>query len=263
MHCTKTALWLYAAKYAIEEESDFGAARSYMQRGQRFCTNPDLWIEYAKLEMMVLPTVTQWREKILGLEVDQQLLLDEDADEGDDVFGANGDTITLSTTKAHKLRDNFMEDEKRLQESLSPALNKALNGAIPLLIFADAQTQPFYNAAVAETFFNMFACFRHVHCQANILFTALEHMKTRFPNEAATGNCVVRFPIIGLDPKSIEFSEVFTGDVLERLKETTTTTKDRELLGKKIAAWMMPILQLEGLDDGLRTVMEYTMKTLV
>ena len=65
----ESELWLYAARWALESDSDMGEARSWMQRGTRFCTtSTDLWIEYAKLEMIYLLKIAM-RRKILGLDV--------------------------------------------------------------------------------------------------------------------------------------------------------------------------------------------------
>lgn len=58
LHPALPALWVYAANYALEEWEDIAEARSYMQRGLRFCKNSgDMWTEFAKLEMMNLSKI--------------------------------------------------------------------------------------------------------------------------------------------------------------------------------------------------------------
>ena len=66
-----------------------------MQRGTRFCTrNKDLWIEYAKLEMIYLAKIAL-RRKILGLDIDESIentgAMEEDTD--DPGFATSADVI--------------------------------------------------------------------------------------------------------------------------------------------------------------------------
>lgn len=67
LHPTKSDLWTYAAQFAMEENGDMTEARSYMQRGLRFCKNSSaLWLQYAKLELVYIAKIAA-RRQILGV----------------------------------------------------------------------------------------------------------------------------------------------------------------------------------------------------
>lgn len=68
LHPTKPAIWIYAASNALNVKDDLTEARSYMQRGLRFCKHSkDLWLEYAKLEMLYVSKIAA-RSRVLGLD---------------------------------------------------------------------------------------------------------------------------------------------------------------------------------------------------
>lgn len=87
LHPTSAELWVYAAKSVLDDHADMLQARSYMQRGLRFCKSAKtLWIQYAKLELIYVAKLVA-RQRILGLdEASQQPKpiedkeLDNDAD---------------------------------------------------------------------------------------------------------------------------------------------------------------------------------------
>jgi U3 small nucleolar RNA-associated protein 6 len=120
LHPTKTELWLYAAKWALEEESDMNGARSYMQRGTRFCTRSQvLWIEYAKLEMIYLAKIAM-RRKILGLDKPSKPVVADITDmEQDDMEFTNGaDMIAIPDIADDLLQPNSMESVKVDEEAV-------------------------------------------------------------------------------------------------------------------------------------------------
>lgn len=277
LHPTKAELWLYAAKYCLEEESDVNSARSYMQRGTRFCNRtPQLWIEYAKLEMIFLQKISM-RRRILGLDApvkEDEEMVDNDEkeqqDEGkvDDEFAESADVIALpdakiSDMKVASLRPSMIEGVAVDAEAIQDPINTpALNGAIPIAIFDDARNQPFYSVAAAEEFFNMFAAFSNVHCQAKIVQHVMNKMMEQFGKDAATLSCYIKQPVIGIDATTAMFPVALTA-VLERANTSIQETKDRPLLAKKVIAWMAPILEIDDLDPGVQTVVKVIIKKLV
>jgi len=255
LHPTRHELWLYAARYSLEIESDINGARSYMQRGTRFCTTSrELWIEYAKLEMIYLAKIAL-RRKILGLDVVDS---EEDAQEEEDTgFDPSKDMISLDV---NTIKPAMIEGVKVDTEAVKdPMTTPALQGAIPMAIFDAAKKQPFFCASAAEDFFDMFATFPQVRCLSKILQHVLDSMMELFEKDASTANCYVRQPLIGVDVHSPVFPVVL-GESLSRLKDRIGQTKDTEMLLKKSKSWIESLLTTDDLDPSIETVLKHTLR---
>ena len=264
LHPTKSELWLYAARWSLESEADMNGARSYMQRGTRFCTrSKELWLEYAKLEMIYLAKIAL-RRKILGLDIDESIEASEELEEtaGEPGFATSEDVIAIPDFQTHALRPSMIEGVKVDTEAVKdPMTTPALNGAIPLAIFDAARKQPFFCPSAAEDFFDLFATFTQVRCLPKILQHVLDSMISWYPKDAFTCNCYIKQPIIGINPDSPEFPSAL-GSTLDRLKETMEKTKDRAELSKRTRAWIEKILALQDLDPGIRMVLNHTIGKL-
>ncbi|KAG0647135.1 U3 small nucleolar RNA-associated 6 [Hyphodiscus hymeniophilus] len=264
LHPTKSELWLYAARWALEAESDMNGARSYMQRGTRFCTrSKDLWIEYAKLEMIYLAKIAL-RRQILGLDADRSIEAGQPMGEDTEVstFAASADVVALPDFKTNTLRPSMIEGVKVDTEATKdPMTTPALNGAIPLAIFDAARKQPLFCATAAEDFFDMFAEFTQVRCLPRIIEHVLDSMTELYPTDACTCSCYIREPFVGIEPTSADFPAALAS-ALDRLKESMASVKDKAELSKKTRAWIDPLLAIEELDPGIRTVLEHTAKKL-
>ncbi|KAG9232148.1 U3 small nucleolar RNA-associated protein 6-domain-containing protein [Amylocarpus encephaloides] len=265
LHPTKSELWLYAAKWALQTEADMNGARSYMQRGTRFCTtNKELWIEYAKLEMIYLAKIAM-RRRILGLDVDNKMDTDETV-EGNDAEDS-GEFMAFpdfdepkdkpNTLKLGMIKGVSVESEA----TKDPMSTPALNGAIPMAIFDASRKQPFFCPTAAEGFFKMFASFKQVKCSTAILQHVLDCMFETFPADPCTSNCYVRQPLMGLPPTSPEFPAAL-GIALERLKETEAVSKDKNELAKKTKIWAEKILKVDDLDPDIKLVLGHTLRKL-
>jgi U3 small nucleolar RNA-associated protein 6 len=264
LHPTKSELWLYAARWTLESEADMNGARSYMQRGTRFCTqNRDLWIEYAKLEMIYLAKIAM-RRKILGLDGDESVeTLENTGGATDDgTFSTTADVIAIPNFTTNAIPPSMIEGGKVDSEAAKdPITTPALNGAIPLAIFDAARKQPFFCPAAAEDFFDMFASFTQVRCLPKILQHVLDSVLESFPRDSCTCSCYIRQPVLGIEPTSPEFP-IAVGSTLDRLKESMETVKDKAELSKKMKAWFGQILGLEELDPGIQTVIRHTIQKL-
>lgn len=265
LHPTKSELWLYAARWALETDSDMSEARSYMQRGTRFCTTSrDLWIEYAKLEMIYLLKIAM-RRKILGLDVDTSTAeASEESGEGtqDNGFESSADVIALTDFKTNTLKPSMIEGVKVDSEAQKdPMTTPALNGAIPLAIFDASRKQPFFCASAAEDFFDMFAGFNQVRCTPTLLQHVVDSMVESYSTDPCTFSCYIRQPCVSIEPMSADFPMAL-GSALDRLKEGMERTKDKEELSKKMVTWIEPILALDDLDPGIRTVLNHTVRKL-
>jgi U3 small nucleolar RNA-associated protein 6 len=266
LHPLKSELWLYAARWTLQSEADMETARDYMKRGTRFCTrSPDLWIEYAKMEMIFRAKVAM-RRKILGLDIDRTIEAPVEEDEGtaeDPGFATSQDMIAIPDFKTHTLRPSMIEGMKVDSEAtIDPMTTPLLNEKIPLAIFDVARKQPFFCASAAEDFFDMFASFTQVRCMPVILQHVLDSMTEAYSADPCIFNCYVRQPLVGIEPTSPDFP-VALGSSLDRLKEALDGTKDRGALAKKTRAWIDPILELKDLDPGIQTVLKYTLRKLV
>lgn len=261
LHPTKSELWLYAARWTLESEADMNGARSYMQRGTRFCTtSKDLWIEYAKLEMIYLAKIAL-RRKILGLDLDT--MIDEVVDNPDDQgFTTSQDVIAIPAFKTNSLQPSMINAVKVDAEAMKdPITTPALNGAIPIAIFDAARKQPFFCAAAAGEFFDMFTAFTQVRCLPQLLQHVLDVMVESYPNDPCTCDYYIRQPMLGLEPNSPEFVAALGGS-LERLKESMGKTKDKVELVKRTRSWISRILSFADLDPGIHTVLKHTLRRL-
>ncbi|PQE14399.1 hypothetical protein CJF30_00006995 [Rutstroemia sp. NJR-2017a BBW] len=264
LHPTKPELWLYAAKWALELEADMNEARSYMQRGTRFCTmNKDLWIEYAKLEMIYLAKIAL-RRKILGLDIDRTIEAPKEIEEPatESGFETSQDVIAIPEFQDNTMQPSLMAKVGVDKEAAQDPMNTpALNGAIPLAIFDVARKQPFFSPAAAEDFFDMFAAFTQVRCLPRILQHVLDCMRESYAKEPSTCNCYVRQPLIGIDHNSPEFA-VALGSSLNRLRESMEVTNNKPQLSMKTKAWIEGILKYSDLDPAIKTVLEHTARKL-
>ncbi|TGO44394.1 hypothetical protein BOTNAR_0833g00020 [Botryotinia narcissicola] len=264
LHPTKPELWLYAAKWALELDADMNEARSYMQRGTRFCTrSKDLWIEYAKLEMIYLAKIAI-RRRILGLDVDRTIEAPKEIEETPEEsrFTTSQDMIAIPDFKDNTMQPSMMARVGVDSEAAKdPMTTPALNGAIPLAIFDVAKKQAFYSSVAAEGFFDMFAAFTQVKCLPKILQHVLDSMLESYPKDPATCNCYIRQPLIGIDHTSPEFA-VAIGSALNRLKESLENTNDKTQLSLKTRAWIEAIIALPELDSGIQTDLQHTLRKL-
>ncbi|EDU45791.1 hypothetical protein PtrSN002B_002514 [Pyrenophora tritici-repentis] len=200
LHPTKPDIWIIAANYFMETQADITNARSYMQRGLRFCKNSEtMWVEYAKLETIYVGKIAG-RRKILGLDVDRtkKAETDEDGDE---------DMIRLPTVTAEdvnpSLKQNDGVDEVALQNLASAPV---LTGAIPLAIFDAAMKQFQGKPRMAERLFDMFAEFEQLSCIPHILQHVLDYLQEHYPHAIETDICRFRMQLFGCNATGAELA---------------------------------------------------------
>ncbi|KAF4966285.1 hypothetical protein FSARC_6018 [Fusarium sarcochroum] len=254
---TDPELWAMAGRRSAKN-GDMAAARGFFMRGCRFCTTSEkLWVEYARSEM-------EWLEKVdrrkAAAKPDSDVLRPdrvEDGDElrlldSDDEEDGDGDLPEPSNAQAKVI------DKQSAQQLKS---NPAMDGAIPMAIFEISKKQAFFNADVAETFFDLFASFTQVSVQPRISRHVLDVLDQEYPNHPSTCNIHIRQPIIGVSPQTAEFPKNLR-DVLARLNQYLAITTDRAELQKKTVAWIDGYLALDTLDEGIRAVLEHTKKKM-
>ncbi|KAF1929107.1 uncharacterized protein M421DRAFT_61498 [Didymella exigua CBS 183.55] len=207
LHPTKPELWTLAANYFMDTQADITNARSYMQRGLRFCKNSeDIWLDYAKLETIYVGKIAG-RRKILGLDVDRtkkQQTDDEDTD-----------MIALPDVTAEDINPSLKQDDGVDEVALQNlASAPVLTGAIPEAIF-DAAMKQFQNRPkIVEKFFDMFAEFDQLACIPRILQHVLDYLQQTHPKAVENAICSFHMQLFNQYPGSPEFPGVL-GDAFD------------------------------------------------
>ncbi|PVH97679.1 hypothetical protein DM02DRAFT_73800 [Periconia macrospinosa] len=250
LHPTKPELWIYAASYFMETQADITDARSYMQRGLRFCKHSELlWLEYAKLETIYIAKIAG-RRKVLGLDVDRTK---QEADEED------GDMIALPDVTAEdvnpSLRKEDAVDEVALQHLAEAPV---LTGAIPIAVF-DAAMQQFKDAALAERFFTMFAGFEQLPCLKRILQHVADYLNQNAPQSAQRIACNFRLRMLNIHPTSTEFPLAFA-EALELLASASESQKAH--IAEVVIRQVLSFLLVDDAEDIEATVRKVLLSRL-
>lgn len=261
LHPTKPELWIYAATIKC---ADIIEARSYMQRGLRFCgSSEELWIEYARLEMIHVSKIAG-RRRILGLDVEKVKEKSRQNSEDDD-----GNIITLPAITAEDIMPAQRPSDGVEQEALEKlSTSPAVSGAIPVAIF-DAAVKHFKDDIdFCQQFFDMIAEFHEVPYQESILSHIIDTLHTIAPESLGTLIRWIQQPVIGIDATSPEFPVLF-GHCLDRMKKSFGTlnpistapeaARPISILGQQLIAWMLTY-QKEDLDADVGKVIRITIR---
>ncbi|KAI9763968.1 MAG: U3 snoRNP protein [Candelina submexicana] len=254
MHPTKPELWIYAAQYAIHEHADMTAARSYMQRGLRFCkASRALWLEFAKLEMIYISKIAA-RRKILGLDKPRPTKAEDQVDEN---------KISLPELTAEDINPSLGRDDTIDEVALQNlSATPALKGAIPMVVFDTAMKQFQNDATLGERFFNMFAEFGGLPCLPNILQHVVNQMRLSTPKDASALACYYRQPVVGIKVISSDFPSAL-GISYQRWKSSLTEASRVFEVAAKAIAWLLPMLEVQDVDPGVRTVLSVMLKQAI
>ncbi|KAK7736138.1 U3 snoRNP protein [Cytospora paraplurivora] len=265
LHPLDAELWTRAGRRAATD-GDMEGARGMFMRGCRFCnTTVDLWIEYARVEMEWLAKLERKKGGKKGLAgaraeeaVDEGdvLRFDED-DEEEDEFGDDDeilpDPLVEEQNKKAKEAKKVFTEEAVNKLAKSPALE----GAIPRAIFDIARKQSFFGAPAGEAFFDVFASFTSVSAQATLIQHVLDVLVEGWPKHPATGGCLIRQPLVGVDVTTVEFPRALR-EVLARINTHIATTDNKPKLAAKTTAWIERMIKDDELDENIRTVLEHT-----
>ncbi|KAI9731970.1 MAG: U3 snoRNP protein [Cirrosporium novae-zelandiae] len=257
LHPKDPALWIWASQYVFQDQADMSEARSYMQRGLRFCqSSSKLWLEYAKLEMIYITKITA-RQQILGLTEAQK--------KGPEILtpdNLDADIVVLPQVTAEDVNPSLATNNSADQVALQNLdATPALSGAIPLAIF-DAGMKQFQNDDVLGlAFFDMFSEFENVPCLQKLLQHVVEYLLTTSPKRPSTKYCYIRQPTIGVQVDSPEFA-VALGSSLSKLKEQRENSQQPWKFAQLVISWLTSYLQIESLDQGLRKVIMVTLQRI-
>ena len=258
LHPTKPDLWIYASQFAMDEHADMTEARSYMQRGLRFCKNArNMWLEYAKLEMLYIAKIAA-RRQILG--IDGNRTSETAAQSLDDL-----DADVLPLPKVTKddinptLPDHDDVDQVALQALESTPV---MTGAIPIAIF-DAGMVHFGNdSAFGKAFFDLCSDFESVPCLLRMLNHIVEAMMGTDPESWQAQACFIKVAVSCLDVSSHEFPAGLSVS-LSRLKSALSQAQQKVDLAGDILRWVRAMLENDDLDPALRRIMSARKRSLV
>jgi len=261
MHPTKAELWIYAARYAMDVQADIEAARSYMQRGLRFCKNSkNMYLEYSRLEMQYIAKIAA-RRRILGLDFQNTVI--EDSGPEPPLHERDEDMIALRDTTAGDFDSDPMRPEVVDESTLkSLAATPAMVGAIPMAIFDTAMKQFLHDPLLGERFFDMFGEFHQVPCASRVLQHALDDLCAATPPSISALSCGCRWPLIGVATDSSEFPAALLV-TLKRIKAARSTSLGSgPVLAEKLVSWLEPMAKDHSLGPELKMVMTATVRQL-
>ncbi|EXJ67026.1 uncharacterized protein A1O5_09672 [Cladophialophora psammophila CBS 110553] len=254
LHPTKPDLWIHAARNALEENGDITEARSYMQRGLRFCKGSRaMWLEYARLEMSYIAKI-HLRREILGIPIRKS----------DQPQHANGrdddeDLLRLPRLTALDVGPNA-EDEADTSALQNLESTPATSGAIPVAIF-DAGMAQFLDPKFGLDFFKMILDYDDIPTCRKVADHVAVLLMREYPQSWCSQACHIQLPLVSVPHSSPIFPPAFR-DMLERLKGARKKTNSLELIGW-VKGLLEELVQTSDLDPAIRTVADSVVKSLV
>ncbi|KAI4845491.1 hypothetical protein E4T44_05585 [Aureobasidium sp. EXF-8845] len=256
MHPIKWDIWTWAAKYYFEQQADMPTARSYMQRGLRFCKREQkLWLEYAKLEMLYVAKIAA-RRKILGLDIERT------AKQIDSTLDADADMMALPDVTADEIKPEGAPEPKQAvdEEALKKlAASPALNGDIPRIVFETAM-RDFNDPTLAEHFFDVFAAFTDVPCTSKLLQNIIDYLSNQqsAASKISMHICLAKLELLETNTQeAIEAAEfpLKLAKALSVLKKAIgESPKHNADLAEKVVALLLPYFKFE-LDEDIERVL--------
>ncbi|KIW28522.1 uncharacterized protein PV07_08180 [Cladophialophora immunda] len=254
LHPTKADLWIHAAQYAMEENGDITEARSYMQRGLRFCKGSRaMWLEYARLEMSYVAKI-HLRREVLGITT-------RDADQPGQAHPGDADENLLRLPRLTAMDISLNSENDDVDTSALQKLEStpALSGAIPVAIF-DAAMAQFLDPKFGLDFFKMLLEYDDIPACRKVADHVTALLLKEYPQSWSSHACHVQLPLVSIRPTSADFPSALR-DMLVRLKEARRKSNSPELIGWAKGS-LEKILQTSDLDPAIRTVADSVIKSL-
>ena len=256
MHPNQAKLWIYAAKYALEEKGDMMEARGLLQRGLRFCEwNEELWLQYGKLEMMFIAKLAG-RRRVLGL--DKAATVEETDDDGQ--AGLTDDIMALPSISAEEFNTQ-KESHMPAKSSDDFKEERILSGALPITVFDAAMRQFDNEPKLAIQYFDMVAEFDGLTCRQALLNHVMEGLHSQKHKTSAIMIRYIKLPTTGITTSDSSFPPAL-GASLTRMQEISAANLAQSIqadLHLQILEWLVQYLTDSELDQDLRQVMVITM----
>jgi U3 small nucleolar RNA-associated protein 6 len=256
LHTTKPEMWIYAASVMFEDVADMMGARSYMQRGLRFCKdNREIWLQFAKLEMIYIEKIAA-RRRILGLDGQGKRKRETPAEVQD-----NDDFIGLHAVTAEDINPSLSKADGMDEIALRNLENTpAVGGAIPIAIFDEAMKHFKNDERLAQDFFETVLGFSLAPCRRKVLQHISDHVKRTNRRTLTNWSCQIRLATFEIDPKSPKFPAALR-QVLEMVKTAQSDLQDRKPQVAEMAVrHLSPFAAQEGLDPDLQKVLDATIR---
>jgi U3 small nucleolar RNA-associated protein 6 len=231
LHPTQPELWMYAARHAVEVNQDIAEGRGYMQRGLRFCKKSrEMWLEYAKLEMVFVAKVFM-RRTVLGI--------DKVHTKQDDLAKSNEDEnmIALPEITGEELEGRKTDKSLDTMALENADTNPALNGALAIAIFDQAMEELPLDLSFAGRFYNLFSRFTQLKCCTRLLEHVVKYMLGVAPNDPISLWMGVQLPIEGLcatDP-------AFPGRLATTLSNMETALQTTSQPGRAVSVFYVSL----------------------
>ncbi|KAK6443053.1 U3 snoRNP protein [Oleoguttula sp. CCFEE 5521] len=244
-------MWVRAAKYYAEVQGDMGNARSYLQRGLRFCPEERrLWIEYARLEMGYLGKLAA-RRRILGLEGREEKAEEDQESEG---------VIALPEISAEDMQGDEMKGVEEVDVNALVRLKDApaYTGAIPMAIFDAGMKQFRDDVGFAAEFFELVALYEGVPVAKTVLEHIYGRMHSAGVHSVELVVCEATLHTFSIEVTSAEFPAALSAS-LGLLKRGTMQLPAAEhaKFGSRAVQYLATCLQHDGeLDEAVRQVLE-------
>lgn len=258
LHPTKADLWAIAAKYAVQTEGELGAARSYLQRGLRFCPkDKPLWLEYCRLEMRY---ISKTAEQLLALGASRTL--ESQLKVATEVQGIKeGEMALLEQAKTIGSTAADSGDQSALNSMIATPV---LNGAIPTAIFDSAMKEFGGDALLAEQFFDVVAEYGHLACCTTILKHVFDHLHRQVPATSSWAICSYKLALVGVETTSSKFPMALRLG-LQRLRAAMgqqRRAKTKFQTAQKAAITLLPLVTDSTVDHEVQKVVRTVIKQM-
>jgi U3 small nucleolar RNA-associated protein 6 len=229
LHPTNAELWILAARHAGQD--DIPAARSYLQRGIRFCPKERrLWLELLNLEMLF---VAKTMEKLRMLGAD------------------GGKPDSAASTEGGSAADALS----------TMAKTPALTGGIPIAVF-DAAMKEFNNEVIlAEDMFDVVAEFSSL----DICTRILEHILQFLDDHVSANGCSFRFALLGVDPLSVEYPMALRASIqsYRSFLASSSDSQHQLRLAQRVIRAFLPLSLVEDTLPDLLDVVNAILKECI
>jgi len=255
LHPTKPELWIYAARFALEENGDMTEARGYMQRGLRFCKNSkQMWLQNFRLEMSWVAKIFA-RRRILGIESVKR------NEEQIKVSGEDDDVMMLPKLTAEDIVPEEEQEDKVYVTALENLeATPIMSGAIPVAIFDAAMVQFDQNAELSRNFFEEAIVFDQLPILSKVLAHIDAALQQSRPDDWNTAACSIALPTANLPSDDPEFPAALRLS-LSRMNRSLDRTKQRADLAKWCFKYLEELLQ-QDLDPALQQILQSKLKSL-
>ena len=256
LHPQKSELWMYAARFALEENSDMMEARGYMQRGLRFCrSSRNLWLEYMKLELLYISKIAS-RHQILGISSEKQDL--EDSKDA----GSDEDMIRLPKLTQNDIAPSD-DPEAGVDKAALLKLEQSplMTGAVPIAIFDAAMKQFDNEEALAKSFYDVVDEVQQIGCKARILEHIVKKLLATSPQSWQSMVCHIKVAVPGIPITSPEFP-LALGSALSRARQYLPQASGTPMFVAEVDGWLGRMLEDTDLDPALVKVIDSTRSML-